>query len=323
MVFKNKPHFQRLSWCCTFLLAIFCVFTFAVDLYFNFAIAYPHLAMHSYGDSTPRQIINKHMTQITPELWILWIWHILYGILGLWFLYVFYLLMFREFCSRDNKSSLFSALFWFLFSVVNVLNALWLYLFVNNNMLISGIILLILTFMLTILSTMVCYACWMDVACNKDSENDVECDDKVQLSCCEIIILRMLTLNCLPFYTIWCAAIACFQWTVIFKYFLLHWSDNVSSIICLSVLSAVLVIYWATELLFKREYFVWTWLPAFSLIILFSGVIARNHSIGGINAPGVFFVFILLIVTGVVIVLKLASLCFCRPKSPERRFSRI
>jgi hypothetical protein len=264
------------------------------------------------------------MTQITPATWVIIVWPVLYGLLIIWFIYVFYLLMCRQLCSRDNKSSLFPGLFWFLFIVVNILNAIWLYLFVHHNMLISGIILLILIVMLYVLNMMAYRVCWQEVTYNSYNSNDVEQNEEnIELSHCEVVLLRILTLNAFPLYAMWCTITACLQWTIIFQHFLFHWSDDVASIVTLAILSMVLMMYWAMSILFKREYFVWTWLPSLSLIVFFIGMIARHHSMGGLHEPGLLFGFVLLIVTGVMILIKLVTLCLCHPKYNNPRFSRI
>jgi hypothetical protein len=77
------------------------------------------------------------------------------------------------------------------------------------------------------------------------------------------------------------------------------------------------------DLLFAREYFVWTWSPYIALVVFCIEIIAKHHSIGGLHAPGIFFAFILLIVTGITIFLKSCGLCLCYPKSSIPRFSRI
>jgi len=89
------------------------------------------------------------------------------------------------------------------------------------------------------------------------------------------------------------------------------------------ILTMILLIYWSLDLLFARKYTVWTWLSCFGLIAGFSGIISRRHSVGGMHSPGLLFAFILLIVSCVVVVLKLFSLCMCRPNPPSPRFSRV
>jgi len=170
--------------------------------------------------------------------------------------------------------------------------------------------------------------CVLDVTvyhANKDS-NDPEfanSDDLVELSSCEIYLLRLLTLNGLPLYAMWCTIATCIQWTIIFQYFLFHLSDNLSSIITLTVLTVILLMYWHMELLVKREYFVWTHLPDILLIVAFSSIIARHHSIGGHHKPGLFFAFILLIVSTAMGLVKFFSRCLCPPKSNDPGFSRV
>jgi len=327
MVFKNKPHFQRISWCCTLFLAVVCLAVYAVDLYFNIALTHRNWMHHDYAKTkvTPEHIINEYMTQITPARWSLLVWPIIYGLLIIWFIYIFYLLLCRQLCSRDNKSSVFPGIFWFLFIIVNVLNGVWLYLFMHKDMLISGIVLLVLVVMLYALNMIAFRVCWQDVGYNDSKKsNDVEqTDDNIELSHCEVVLLRILTLNAFPLYAIWCSIAACLQWAIIFQYFWLHWSDNVASVVTLAILSAMLLIFWSISLLFKRECFVWTWLPSLSLLAVFIAIVKR-HSMGSMHEPGTLFAFVLLIVTGVMILLKLVTLCLCHPKyNNNPRFSPI
>jgi hypothetical protein len=326
MAFKNsKSHFHLISWCCTFLLVVICAITYIIDLYVNIAL-YNHREAHHhrYENRSPEHVFHKYMTQISPASWLVIVWPILYILLIIWFIYIFYLLMCRQLCSRDNKSPLFPTFFWFLFIIVNVLNAVWLSLFTRHDLVISGIVLLVLTVMLYVLNMMAYRVCWKEVTYSNDA-NDVESydEDIVELSRCETMLLRILTLNGLSLYAMWCTITACFQWAMIFKYSLFHWSDNVSCILSLAVLTVVLLMYWAMCILLKRDYFVWTWLPSFALITALIAIMCKRHSIGGLHAPGVFFAFILLLVSGAMTLLQFLSVCLCRPKSPSPRFSRV
>jgi len=307
------------------MLALFCAITFFIDLYFNVALVERNHFYHdSYDNKTPEAAIHKYMTQITPASWLVFVWVVIYAAFILWFLYVFYLLICRQLCSRDNKSPLFPSLFWFLFIIVNVLNAVWLSLFSHDDMIVSGIVLLILTVTLYALNIMAYRACWFDITYYNDSNDVASYDgDIVELSRCEVTLLRILTLNGLPLYAMWCTLAATLQWAIIFQYFLFHWSDNLSCIIPLAILSVLLLMYWGMSILINREYFVWTWAPCLVLIVGFVATIVKHHSIGGMHAPAVFFVFILLIVTSIMIMLRLVTLCLCRPKSPSPQSSRV
>jgi len=306
------------------MLATASIVTFAVDLYFNFEMTMVH------RKNEAKNITDKYMTQITPANWLFMVWIVIYALLILWYVYVFYLLCCRQLCSRKLKTPLFPGIFWLTFIIINVLNAIWLHLFLNHHMLVSGIVLIVLDVMLYLICMMAYRICWMDVTCynsnryNNDAENNNDNNDTVELSCCEIMLLRLLTLNGLPLYAMWCTVATAIQWTIIFQYFTFHWSDNVSSIINLSILSAIILAYWHMDHLVKREYFVYTWLPWVVLVVSFASIIDRYHSIGGHHKPGLFFAFILLIVTSAIIVFKLFCLTCCPPKPNNNPgFSRV
>jgi len=278
-------------------------------------------------------LVQEYMTQITPPQGVSSIWYTVFGILTVWYIFVFYLLLCRQIFSRRNKSPLFPGIFWLLLIIIHVLNATWLYLFFHNHMVISGIILIILTLILYLLNVIAYRICWLDVTCNTNCNNDDleygNCNnsnnnsDIVELSSCEIAFLRILTLNGLPLYAMWCSLLTCIQWAMILQYFTFHLSDNVSTVITLAILSVVLILYWHMDLLVKREYFVHTWAPSVVLIVTFSVIISRNHSIGGEHKPGLLFVFILLIISAFMTLIKLISLCLCPPKHYYPRFSRV
>jgi hypothetical protein len=306
------------------MLATASIVTFAVDLYFNFEMTMVH------KKNEEKDITDKYMTQITPANWLFMVWIVIYALLILWYVYVFYLLCCRQLCSRKLKTPLFPGIFWLTFIIINVLNAIWLHLFLNHHMLVSGIVLIVLDVMLYLICMMAYRICWMDVTCynsnryNNDAESNNDNNDTVELSCCEIMLLRLLTLNGLPLYAMWCTVATAIQWTIIFQYFTFHWSDNVSSIINLSILSAIILAYWHMDHLVKREYFVYTWLPWVVLVVSFASIIDRYHSIGGHHKPGLFFAFILLIVTSAIIVFKLFCLTCCPPKPNNNPgFSRV
>jgi len=321
-----------LGYCVTLFLAVISVITFGIDLYVN----YKHK-----DTNTERQITDKYMTQITPALWMFMVWDVIYILLIIWYIYVLYLLLCRQLFSRRNRTPLFPGIFWFLFIIINVLNGVWIYLFTHHHMVESGIVMIVLTAMLILINIIAYRICWVDVASSnaKYNNNDPEYsnnnnnnnnntdinhnDDIVELSSCEIGLLRLLTLNVLPLYGIWCLVATCGQWTIIFQYFTFHLSDNVSSIINLSILTFVLIMYWHLDIFVKREYFVYTWLPCIVLVVAFSSIICRYHSMGGHHKPGLFFVFILLIVSGFLTMVKLFSVCCCPPKRNNPDFSRV
>jgi len=312
------------SYCLAMLLVIVAVVTYAVDLYLNFFWTMGN----TYGKNREKKITDQYMTQITPQNWTFQIWIVIYLLLAIWYVYVLYLMCCRQLCSRKLKSPLFPGIFWLIFIIVNVLNGTWLYLFLNYHMLSSGIVFIVLDVMLYLLCWIAYRICWKDVTCNNGNQynNDAECNsenDVVEISWCEIMLLRFLTLNGLPLYAMWCTVATAIQWTIIFQYFTFHWSDNLSSIVTLSILSVIILGYWHLDNLVKREYFIYTWLPWFALVFAFSGIIDRYHSIGGHHKPGLFFVFILLIVCSAIIVFKIFSLICCPPKKNNPGFSRV
>jgi len=318
MVAKNE-RMSSFNWCLVFFLALISVVAFGIDLYFN----YTFTNGRQYANQTPRDVSDRYMTQITPASWVFSIWSVIYGLLVIWYIYVFYLLLCRQ--SRNNLP-LFPGIFWLLFTAVHSLNALWLYFYLHNSMIISGVILIVITLVLYLMNAIAFRVCWFDVVrSNKRNTQDIESNDEdlVELSQCEIILLRLLTLNGLPMYATWCTIATCLQWTSLFKYTIFHWSDNVSCIVSLSLLSALLLIYWNMDLLTKREYFVWTWFSCFTLVVAFTAIIDRNNSFGGPRKPGLFFAFILLIISVFVIVLKAFTLCLCPPRYYNPRFSRV
>lgn len=335
---------NALSYCLTLALATISIVAFGVDLYMNYGFTMNKnnnnnngnnnstsngYSMSSFYKNTKEmQFSKQHLTQITPSYWIFATWDVIYILLAVWYIFVFYLLLFRQLCCGRNKSPLFPGIFWFLLIVVHVLNGLWVYLFEKNNFVISGIIILILTFLLFLVNMIASRVCWLDVTYDKtnNDDNDVErCndDDIVELSRCEIVLLRSLTLNGLPLYAIWCSVASAIQWAIIFQYFTFHWSAGLASVVPLAVLSVVLLIYWFVELILQRQFFVYTWLTAISLILSFGAIIQRYHSIGDANHPGLFFAFILLIVSGAMMLFKFLTLCCCPPKYDNPRFSHI
>jgi len=250
------------------------------------------------------------------------------------YLCIFFLLL-RQLCSRSNKSPLFPGIFWFLFIIVNILNAVWIYSFYHSSMILAGVILAVLTLVLYLLNMIAFRVCWFDVYSNGNNnnnnsssaadKNDVESADVdlVELSHCELMFLKLLTLNGLPLYAMWCTIATGIQWSMIFKYYLFHLSDNTACIIDLSILSVVLIMYWHAEHYHKRLYLSCTWLPYLALIVAFSGMIDRYHSIGGMHRPALLFAFILLIVTIINYFIKLLTTCMCPSKVENPRFSLV
>jgi len=310
-----------LGYCLSLFLAVISLITFGMDLYVNYS-----MTRHNH-DNIEKQITSEYMTQITPPNWMFMVWNVIYILLIIWYIYVFYLLLCRQLFSRRNKTPLFPGIFWLLFIIINVLNGVWMYLFTHHHMVQSGIVLIVLTAMLILLNFIAFRICWKDVVSSdgRYRSNDPECcnnddDDIVELSSCEIGLLRSLTLNALPLYGMWCLLATCIQWTIIFEYFTFHLSDNISSIINLSLLTAALIIFWHFDIFITREYFVHTWLAGAVLIVTFSSIISKHHSIGSRHSPGLFFVFILLIVSSFLGMVKILSCCCCPPKKSIQIF---
>jgi len=198
-------------------LAVISLITFGMDLYVNYS-----MTRHNH-DNIEKQITSEYMTQITPPNWMFMVWNVIYILLIIWYIYVFYLLLCRQLFSRRNKTPLFPGIFWLLFIIINVLNGVWMYLFTHHHMVQSGIVLIVLTAMLILLNFIAFRICWKDVVSSdgRYRSNDPECcnnddDDIVELSSCEIGLLRSLTLNALPLYGMWCLLATCIQWTIIF-----------------------------------------------------------------------------------------------------------
>jgi hypothetical protein len=304
-----------LSYCCTLLLAIVSAITFGVDIWVNY-----ESANNMYGIKT---ITNNHPTQIEPANWMFGVWVVIYVLFVIWYLYIF-LLLFRQICcGRRNKSPLFPGIFWLIFIVINVLNGLWVRLYVKNYMVISGIILAVLTLMLYLINMIAFRVCWFDVTYEKPYNDDERDDDIVELSRCDVGLLRLTTLNGLPLYAAWCTVATALQWTMILQYNIFHWSSNISSIVTLAILSFVLLMFWFMEIISLRRYFAYTWSPTILLIVVFSSIIARVHSMGGSHRPGLLFAFILLIVSSAMLLVKFFTLCCCPPKYENQRFSRV
>jgi hypothetical protein len=304
-----------LSYCCTLFLAVISAITFGVDLWVNYESA---ANMHRI-----KRISNNHPTQIEPANWMFGVWVVIYVLFVIWYLYIF-LLLFRQICcGRRNKSPLFPGIFWLIFIIINVLNGLWIHLYVKNYMVISGIILAVLTLMLYLINMIAFRVCWFDVTYEKPYNDDERDDDIVELSRCEVGLLRFTTLNGLPLYAIWCTVATALQWTMIFQYDTFHWSSTVSSIVTLSILSFVLFMFWFMEIISLRKYFTYTWLPSILLIVVFSSIIARAHSMGGSHRPGLLFAFVLLIVSSAMLLVKFFTLCCCPPRYEDQRCSRV
>lgn len=341
MVFKNKQNFQSVSWCCNLFLALLCAGLFAFDIYFSIALSSPHMTSHHYGHHTVLYVMHQYWTQISPGTWFCYVWAVLYGILIIWFIYVFYLLMCRQSCSRNKNPSLFSGFFWFLFIIVNALNPVWLYLLVRQKILISGIVLLVKIIVLDVLNLAALQTCSTMMQMSNQNSNDSNRNDcnsndgnpnnynsndgnsNDGFMPCEAGLLNFLTLNGLPLYVMVAKLTACFQWAIIFKYFIFHWSDNMSTVVSLGIFTFTLLILWMLDLLFLRKFTVWTWLPSIALVIVLGGVVMHHNSIGGRHAPGLFFAFLLTVVSFIFLLVKGCTLSLCYPKSANPRFSRI
>lgn len=315
MGFKSKPRYQSLNWCCNLFLALLCIVTFVLNAYYNGSLVCPHM-YHHYANHTPNNIMNEYMTQVTIGSCLYWIWGVVYALLITWFIYVFYLLMCRQLCSQDNKMPLFSGFFWFLFIIINLLSSLWLYLFVHDHILISGIILLTLMILLYALNMLACRHC-IDMESNKNNSNGDH-----ELLNCELSLLKFLTLNGIPLYAMCCALTACLQWIIIFKYFLFHFSDNISCIISLAIFTVFLMLYWIVDFCSKTSCS-HTWLSYLAIIYVFGAIITKHNSIGNVHSPGLLFSFILLILSIIMLFVKTCLVCCCYPKSANPSFSLV
>jgi len=271
--------------------------------------------------SSDKKFIYQHLTQITPSFWVTDIYLVAYPLLLIWFLYMFYLIGCRQFCKKHTATT-FSSEFWTLLVVFLILDSLIVY-FYTDNVVLSSVLIIIQTAMLYFLTWMAFDVCWNHISdhddnCTENSENN----DVVELNRCEIILLRILTLNVFPLFAIFNTVVLVWQWAIIVEYRIFNWSDNLTCLVMLSILAVVLIIYWHMDLLFLRNYFVWTWLPSFAVIISFIGVFQYQDQIGSKQKPALLFAFVIFIVSIVQLFLKTIFLCLC-PSSRSNKFSRV
>lgn len=229
---------------------------------------------------------------------------------------------------KKNRSTIFPATFWILFIICSGLDVLGGYWFMKNRLLFLSITSTVQAFVLYLLTIVAFFVCWSDIRDENDVDvNNIECDrrmnnNKYGLNKCEIILLRILTLNGIPFWTMIVTILTALRWMYTFEY-TFHWGDSFSCVLGLSLLTVVLLIYWSMDTCFIGKYMVWTWTPPLALIFCFAAIIINHHQIGNKHKPALLFTFVLLIATIFFFVVKIFSLCLRNSRQPNPRFSRV
>ena len=316
---------SQLSWNKQGWLVSFCLITFIVSLIISYIASIGLITT-----STVNDISDKYSLPITPSNWTFIIWAFIYTwylycfciniiyiikyycILfrqGLWQIYIIYLSCFYSTFLRRRRVILLNVPFYICFILVNILNSIWIIIWCNDNIIGAGIILVIITILLYI-CTYISHEYLLQTlpfivrsgiivfASNPDNNTGIYRHDLLT----NISIqhkLYILILNGLPMYAFWCTVSSCINIAIILSY-KSNIDTNISSIIMLSILTVIILIYCSLDFKFLKHYLRYTFSPYITLIISFIGIISnKNESISS-----QYFVIILLICTCIATILK-------------------
>ena len=223
---------------------------------------------------------------------------------AIWIIYTLYLT-----CKYEMKSIVFGRWFWVFYNLGNCGNAVWIVVWVNEEIIPAAVILVLVATSLITASYIAHKYMFIDSVSSIKQANDsyggVDADDQeindassnyqwLDKSPSIRPLIYAFVLNGVPFYTTWCVVASHLNVGIVLCYKAGLTNTN-ASILMLSILTCIILFYWFLDFYRFRQYLRYTYSPYIVLIVAFSGILTN----GGLNAeerPSSVFTLILLII---------------------------
>ncbi|KAL3836105.1 hypothetical protein ACJMK2_021558 [Sinanodonta woodiana] len=276
-------------------LIIGAIFSYILVIVFN--------ALSSRGDgvlflSNQANLSDKYYLEITPAGWTFSIWGFIYAWQALWLLYSF-ILIFRK--TPLGPAYLYPQVLPCSFLAVYILNMFlnigWLFLF--DREIIEAALADIFMMSVTL------YIC-LFLTYRAFDQNVVQLIKEGRRY--DIWFIRILVHNGLAIYATWVSIATLLNLAHTLTYRSAHdIGQNIASTISLAVLSAEILVFYISDLVFLDRYARYTVTPYLVLVVALSGCISKNYVAGARNS---IYLAVLLAVAATMTVVKLVALIY-------------
>jgi len=273
---------------------------FGVALFFNYTAS-----TGLTSDLDVGEVSDKYSLEITPASWTFTIWAFIYTWQAIWIIYTLYLT-----CKYEMKSIVFGKWYWVCYNLGNCCNAIWIIVWVNEEIWLAAVILVCVTTALIIASYIAHRYMLVDSAPSIKQANDnyggVDADEgEINESSSNYQwldksksirpLIYGFVLNGVPFYTTWCVVASHLNVGIALCYKAGLTNTN-ASFLMLSILTCVILFYWFLDFYKFRQYLRYTYSPYIVLIVAFSGVLTNYDGLDSKERPTSVFTLILLII---------------------------
>jgi len=251
---------------------VFTFIIFGTALFFNYTASSGLVSDLDVGE-----VSDIYSLEITPAGWTFAIW----GFIYIWqFLWIGYVLSLT--CRYEMDSVVFGKWFFFLYSLGNVFNALWIVVWVNELIVFAAVCLLSIS--LCLISAAYIAHRFMHRVHDKivdtnygaaSPDDDGDALRWLQKSKGIKPALYLLVVNGIPFYATWCVVASHLNVGIVIRHEF-GVSDGTTSILMLSLLSCVILFYWFLDFYRLRSYLQYTYSPYIVLIVAFSGSLTNG-----------------------------------------------
>jgi len=290
-----------MSRCCNALYPILSLLIFGGTLFFNYAAATGLFSNLDVG-----QVSDIYNLEITPASWTFSIWAVIYTWQFLWLLYTLVVS-----CKYDMDSPLFGALFWVAYNLANILNAVWIVVWVNEKIWPAAVILIAATLCLIVTAYIAHKYMYVNVERRNVVVNGyggVRDDDRApnpaawldNASKWNVSLLYGLVLNGVPFYGTWTVVASNLNFGIALCY-KAGMENQAASLLMLSILTCVILFYWFLDFYRLKVALKRTYSPYIVLVVAFCGILTNDNTSNATYA----FTLTLLIVAVLAFVAKI------------------
>jgi len=286
------------------LWTISCIVFFIITLLFNYLST-----SGVFNNTDQKELSDKYGLPITPPGWVFSVWGLIYIWQAVWQLYLLYhSIKFSQELKTKNILT-FGVLFYVSWILSDIFNGSWIILFSFEYITIAGILLVCITISLYLNA----FASHKYIGSIKQYEN--VSDDSAQSiyplyllrSKVRVTLYRIFVLNGVAFYLTWCNIATCLN-VGIFLAYKCNLDVYTASIIPLTILTVIILVYLCLDFYYLREWLVYTYSPYFILIWALSGIITNSgDNEGDLKGASKVFVAILLGLSVISFVAKIIS----------------
>jgi len=239
------------------------------------------------NDTDQAELSDKYGLPITPPGWAFSIWGIIYIWQAAWLFYITY----HAIKYRDELQSTlpFGKTFYISWILSCVFNGAWIILFAFEELTISALLLISISIALYV-NGYVNHK-YIGLAAQKrenpDAEQPIEFPMYMLSKCCCCYVTgayRILLLNGIAFYATWTSIAQCLN-IAIFLTYVADVNVYTSSLIALTILTIVILVYWFLDFYRFRSWLIYTYSP-YAVLLWALSAVSTNSEDGDLGLKG-------------------------------------